>query len=67
MSIVEKGSGRLPGVGSMVRLWLPCCCEGIQMFLVTVREVLVVRVGVGVGVPVVLRGGRHGGGLRLTA
>jgi hypothetical protein len=67
--VVEKRSGRRPGVRSMVRLRLPCCCEGIQVVLVTVWEGLVVRVGVGVGVgaPVVLRSGRHGDGLRLTA
>ena len=50
----------------MVALLLPCPYKsGICLVVVVAREALVVRVRVGAAV--VLRTGRHGGGLRLTA
>jgi hypothetical protein len=62
--VVEKGSGRRAVIWGVISILLPCCC-GVELVVAAGRIRLVVWVVA--GAPVVLRSGRHGGGLRLTA
>lgn len=65
LGVVEQRDGRRAGVRGVVAVQ-PCTyISGIRWVVSVVCEILVVRVRDGVSV--VLRTGRHGGGVRLTA